>query len=351
MKRTYVAICLDQSSSMGHVEREAEKAYQSLRDTIAANAAEPNQETLLTLVTFDDVARVAFAPQDPRFRDNYHYRANGWTALFDGVGLAIETLQRLPGDADTSYLVLTITDGEENRSLRHNANAIRNMMQAGQAAGNWTFAFQLPRGYRNAFVNRFGVPMENCSEWENTRQGTEEMRQHTNSATQSYFTARAGGQSATNQFFAPVTTDLSKVNASQVRGNLDDLSNRFKSITLEAERVVKDVVEEKTHAPYIIGSAYYQLMKPEKIQYNKEVLIVEKGKKAVWGGPEARKLIGLPVNQGAKVTPGNHSNYDIYVQSRSVNRKLPRGTKVLVDVTQSKHLQPTWGTVNGPSQT
>jgi hypothetical protein len=41
-------------------------------------------------------------------------------------------------------------------------------------------------------------------------------------------------------------------------------------------------------------------------------------------------MIGLPANADAKVEPGNHANYDIFVQSTSVNRKLPRGTKLIV---------------------
>jgi hypothetical protein len=57
---------------------------------------------------------------------------------------------------------------------------------------------------------------------------------------------------------------------------------------------------------------------------------MEKGSKAIYGGNAARSLIGLPYGAEAKVEPGNHANYDIFVQSTSTNRKLVRGTKLLV---------------------
>jgi hypothetical protein len=58
---------------------------------------------------------------------------------------------------------------------------------------------------------------------------------------------------------------------------------------------------------------------------------MEKKKGSIWGGYKARELIGLPTDGSlAIVEPGNHANYDIYVQSTSVNRLLVRGTNFLL---------------------
>ena len=156
-----------------------------------------------------------------------------------------------------------------------------------------------------------------------------------------YYQAKASGAHAVKSFFK-MTTDLSKVEAQDVYKTLADISNNFRILKVVQEKSVKEFVEEKTGKPYIIGSAFYQLMKPEVVQTTKQVLIMEKGKKTVWGGSEARKLIGLPNDKNAKVNPGNHSNFDIFVQSTSVNRKLPRGTSLLLDLTRQQDLQPTW---------
>ncbi len=94
-----------------------------------------------------------------------------------------------------------------------------------------------------------------------------------------------------------------------------------------------DLVEEKV-GPYRIGCAFYELTKREQIQAHKNVLIREKNKRTapIYGGKEARTLLGLPEHGDVKVTPGNHMNYSIFVQSTSRNRKLCRGTVCLYEV-------------------
>ena len=80
--------------------------------------------------------------------------------------------------------------------------------------------------------------------------------------------------------------------------------------------------------PYRKGAAFYELTKREEIQENKELLVMEIGKSAVYGGADAREVLGLPETR-CKVTPGNHSQWKIFVQSGSFNRRLVRGTSVL----------------------
>jgi hypothetical protein len=49
----------------------------------------------------------------------------------------------------------------------------------------------------------------------------------------------------------------------------------------------------------------------------------------IFAGADARKMIGLPTDQNARLHPGDHGEYDIFIQSESVNRKLVAGTGVL----------------------
>lgn len=55
---------------------------------------------------------------------------------------------------------------------------------------------------------------------------------------------------------------------------------------------------------------------------------MEKGKGSVYGGEDARRLLDLP-DHVTKVRPGNHANFDIFIQSTSINRKLKNGTRVI----------------------
>ena len=341
-KLVYAAIVLDNSGSMSHISEAAKKAFNDLIYSFKANSTAV--DTMLTTVIFGSHARVTQGPAMAHLiAPITMYYPNENTALFDGVGLAIETLQSIPRRADdeVSYLVMVVTDGEENYSMKWNARSINTKMAELQQ-GPWTFAYQVPRGYASNFTRVFGVPAGNIREWEQTTVGTQEMAKSNTRSLGTYYAAAGASASAVqvDSFF--VQTDLSKLTSKQVQTKLDDLSDRFKAYEVKAEAPVKDFVEAKTKRPYVVGQAFYQLMKTEKVQPSKQVLIVEKGKQAVWGGQQARNLIGLPAGANAKVVPGNHSNYDIYVQSASVNRKLPRGTKVLIDVQQTQGIAPTW---------
>ena len=338
---TYVALVLDNSGSMQHIAKEATDTFNVMLDGLRGQ-----ERTKVAFVRFDTTAKLivpvsdvsAVTPQSPVYCD-------GWTALYDGVGLAVETLQAAARRSRRAarFLLIVVTDGEENRSLKYKLSSFTRLLADCQDTGKWTVAFNVPPGSADRVARNLGLSRENVREWEATRHGVVETQSVTRRATQTYYaTTAATGQSSMDNFYAPVTTDLSKVAVLAVKRKLDDISDRFVSFTVPKEVVIKDFVEAKTKRDYVVGQAFYQLMKTEKVQKSKSVLIQEKGKAAVWGGPAARELIGLPEKNDARVTPGNHSNYDIYVQSASVNRKLPRGTKVMIDTKLTKAVKPTW---------
>lgn len=345
MKRTYVAIVLDKSYSMKCLQRDTITAFNGMLSTLQDRAS-LGGETKLALVVFNDRALLQIKPTDPSVfpvLNNSNYDPSGNTALFDAVGLATSVLQLLPhgSDPDTSYLVVTITDGEENHSVNYDKRKFVTLIDRLQETNRWSFAFNVPRGHRATAMN-YGIPADNIREWEQTSAGTQEMRAQTQSGLDNYFVARSAGVTATKSFYEPVTTDLSAVKPKVVAAKLDNVSAHFKSFEVKTEAPVKEFVEARTRKDYVIGQAYYMLMKSEKIQPQKAVLIVEKQTGAIFGGRAARDMIGLPGDKPAKVTPGNHSNYDVFVQSTSTNRKLPRGTKVLIDTAQTQSMTPTW---------
>lgn len=79
------------------------------------------------------------------------------------------------------------------------------------------------------------------------------------------------------------------------------------------------------------GRHYYQLVKPEYIDEDKELVVHIKDKNEFrQGSRTVRMLLNLPENGRIRVYPGPHSEkFDIYVQSASVNRKLVEGQKLL----------------------
>ena len=81
---------------------------------------------------------------------------------------------------------------------------------------------------------------------------------------------------------------------------------------------------------YLKGSAFYQLTKTEsKVSHTKLIALRDRTTGAIYSGDQARNLIGLPTGGNARLHPGDHGNYDIFIQSDSINRKLVANTGVL----------------------
>lgn len=328
--KNYVAIVLDRSTSIRDygLTNQVIQTFNSLKDTLQKKSALKNQDTYVTLLTFASVVdEPAYKHANVNLIPNLSedtYRPNGNTCLFDAVAKAVEIFDQVPVDEQTSFVVMVFTDGEENKSVYMTAAALKQVIVNRENKGNWTFTFQLPHKTAS-FCRQFGVSEDNVSGWEATVAGTQEMGQTTCGGIETYMDDRATGSKQTKTFFK-VTPDLSGVN---VKKELDDLAGQYHIYMVQSESIIRNFVEGKTGKDYIPGTAYYQLVKPEKVQPSKEVLIKEKNGKKIYGGQGARDLIGLP-NGHAKITPGNHDNYDIFIQSKSVNRILPRGSGLLL---------------------
>lgn len=333
-KVSYFAIVLDESSSMESFKKQALDATNSTIETIKKRSREEGIPAVISVIGFADQARVILRPTDcfdvlPI--DSRDYRPNGMTALFDGVELAVKQFHRHANNPaiDASFVVMSQTDGEENRS-RMSANELRQLIEQLEGTDRWTFAFQMPRGKASAFVRQFRISEYNVTEWETSARGMAQSAEVQNNAVSEFFTARKSGATRSGKFYAKVVTDLSNLSKSQVKRALDDVTDQYKLIPVQKTASIREFVEERTKKPYVKGSVFYELMKPEEIQPQKAVLLIDKKTGAIYGGNGARDMIGLPDGDYANVKPGQHGDYDIYVQSTSVNRKLIPGTKILL---------------------
>lgn len=322
--KTHVAILVDTSGSMHSIRQAALKALneniRTIRETATAN-------TTVSLVTFGDRVQEQFFRADSRTLKPWEsFPCSGGTPMLDAVGKTIQKFLDMPDslDEDTSYLIEIVTDGEENASFNYSAAALRELMQKVNKTDRWTFAFQVPRGHAQRLCSQFGIPSGNVIEWDATERGAVAASYTTQRSTQQYFTARAAGARSTKVFFE---TDASKITPEQARTKLVDITNSVKVMKVQEEAPIREFFEEKTKKPYAVGGCYYQLTKDETVQHHKRVLLMEKGKNTVYG--DARDVLGMSADLDVKVRPGNHANWDIFVQSTSTNRKLVRGTKLV----------------------
>jgi hypothetical protein len=92
---------------------------------------------------------------------------------------------------------------------------------------------------------------------------------------------------------------------------------------------IRDVVQQHTGCTYSAGMAAYQLTKTETIQEYKDVYVRDRASGVVYGGADARAVLGIPEGR-FKLTPVMLGAFEVYVQSTSYNRKILSGTNVLV---------------------
>ena len=340
-----IAFVIDRSGSMGGLTSAAVAALRTNVAEARAQAAKTGQETLVTIVAFDDV--INFLRTDVPIEQlvlpgEHEFRPRNNTALLDATGDAIATLRKLSNfDAvnadpnrivDQSFLVISITDGHENASYRYSTSGLAALIKQLQQTDRWTMTFLVPPGARQDTSNKLKVPLGNVAEWEGTVQGIQQYAVQNSAGISNYYASRRvgvnslRGTTALNSFYS----DLSGVSSKQVKTTLDDITSQVKAWEVKKEEKIREFVEGKLGQPMLKGAAFYALTKTEKkVQPNKQIVIAEKNKDKYYGGDEARGLLGLPVGQTVKVVPGNHAGFDIYVQSTSTNRALVRGTKVV----------------------
>lgn len=322
----HVSLIVDKSSSMDRqpVVRVFDEQLQRLK----VRSEELNQETRISIYLFADRAEcLAFDMDVMRFKslDGY-WKPNGWTALIDAVLLSIKDHETLPTSyGDHAFLQYVITDGQENRSL-NSAQTLRTRLE--KLSSNWTSAALVPNREGVIAAQRLGFYPDSIAQWDTaSRVGLENVGKQFSSVMDNYMTMRSTGVRGTKGLF---TLDSSGLNAKAVKQTLQEVDpDSYQILPVRKESPIKEYVESWLKSPYRMGSAYYQPTKPVEIQHYKKVLLQDTRNGRVYEGNHLRQLLGLP-DQTAKVNPGDHNDWRIFVQSTSVNRKLYPGTFLLI---------------------
>jgi len=143
--KTAIGVVVDESGSMDIRAEETRVTFNKYFDDIE----ESDPEALVTVATFSSYnpmgsnKRVRYlcknkSVKDMPYLDEENYRPMGGTPLLDSVGEVVSTLSR--EDADR-YLVVILTDGQENDSREYTYSGIQSLIQTKQATDKWTFVF------------------------------------------------------------------------------------------------------------------------------------------------------------------------------------------------------------------
>lgn len=330
--KNYIGFVNDHSGSMSMHRNAAIRDYNT---NIAAVKDAASREMLDTVVSVvgvgyprgEDTTRQVVISNPHVLKPVSQWAVDGGTPLYDGIADMINLFKSLPDykKEDVSFLVMVTTDGDERHSHTYNKASLARLIEEVSRDGRWTFVLRVPKNAEMHKIEGLGIPTDNIQFWDTTsREGLTQSTVQTTQAMDGYFAARSTGVRASSSFYS----DASKVDISA----LTDISKETSLYVVPATDMgieIRDFIL-KHRMEYLKGSAFYQLTKTEaKVSHTKLIAIRARNTGKVFSGPEARKMIGLPTDRNARLHPGDHKDYDIFIQSESVNRKLVAGTGVL----------------------
>ena len=270
---------LDASGSMSSFEQDVVKAMDEQVANLVQMSKQLDQETRISVYTFDyanNIKNVVFDMDVMRYSTIAgQYKPDGYTALLDAIGKAYDdskTISQLY--TEHAFVIMVITDGAENASKRFNrlyplgfVNMIKN------SADNVTFSAMVPNdGCLKAMVS-YGFDQGNVAIWEVSEKGIEEQTKVIAQSLGGYMTQRSttGLKKSSNLFQVNADkltqTDVRK--AAQVLP-ITDFTKLYVDASVAPKTWISDYVESKLGS-YKLGKAYYQLVKPEKIQPQKNI--------------------------------------------------------------------------------
>lgn len=328
----HVVFVLDASWSMDPVVPALIKSVDAEVAHLAKRSQEMDQETRITIYVFSDRDKIRCLVYD---KDVLRlpsiaklYKTEGRTALVDATLLAIDDLAMTPEKyGDHAFLMYVFTDGQENESRNHYRNLVSKISEL---PDHWSLGVLVPDRRGEDMAARFGFPQNNIATWDaGTDHGVNEgFSSVVRQATENFMEGRSRGIRGSRNIFS---TGADAVNASSIQqAALKPLAHgSYQLVPVHRDSPIREFVENDCGMHYVTGMAFYQLTKREEIQANKKLAVVRKSTSQVFTGPQVRDLVGLP-SMNVKVRPDFNPEYEIYVQSTSVNRKLLVGTKLLL---------------------
>ena len=205
--KTRIAILLDSSGSMASISREAVDMFNEQVRAIRKGAAEV--DTRVSLVTFASEANAPlFFNTDVanlKELDYNQYSPNGGTAMYDAIGNTIEALTALPeaNEENTSFLMVIISDGQENSSKKYSASAIAERVKSLQDGKRWTFSYLGANQDLTKVSQQLGFHQGNMMSFNANSAGVGVASVANSGSTANYMASRSLGVQGLTNFYDP----------------------------------------------------------------------------------------------------------------------------------------------------
>jgi len=315
----------DRSGSMNGVTRRLTEDVQGKIEQLKKSDAATGQKSLVTIWDFDNHNRIRCAALNEDVKNlNYSHPLNfdGGTALNDAVYTAIDAAKKyLPLSSDESFLVLIFTDGGECSSIARLWKDVRDLIST--LGENWTITLIGPAENMKWGAD-VGIPRDNMLPWDGSATTFAQTVTTQSVGLGNYVSARSKGTRSVANFY---TVDPNKIQDHEVKGLIQLGKNDFALVETQGAppaRVELAPMVKAAGFAFKTGVNYYELLKPEKIQEDKDLLVMDENGN-VYGkgnsGEEIRRALGLPTTGTITVRPMK-GKYKIFVQSNSNNRKM-----------------------------
>lgn len=216
---THTVLILDQSGSMECTRSAAVQGYNEQVQQAKLNSKD--QDIFCSLVTFNGEVfehvwnEHAEKLNEARVED---FVTEGSTAMRDAIGYTINKLLATTDHADenVSYLVVIISDGEENASKHFRAlndfdrvsgrkDELKELIQEVQRTKRWTFTYMgCDERYVRQVSEDTSIPIANCGVWSNATEKHARHAQHQNkSAMGAFYCARSAGATGSANVYSP----------------------------------------------------------------------------------------------------------------------------------------------------
>lgn len=208
-----VAFILDMSGSMGSIRdaaREGTSTYLSDLQKEERSLVRKHGKgtyTRLSVTAFDTafenwIINMPIASVDvPALIQRYQPR--GWTALYDAIANTITRLESSKEGEDERFLVVVMTDGQENSSVEYGGENGRrrlfDLVKAYEAKGNWTFVYLGANVDAYAEAASIGIPTGNTAYYSSTPMSAAAIMGSTSGVTSSL---RGGQKMSSNTAFS-----------------------------------------------------------------------------------------------------------------------------------------------------
>jgi len=205
----HVVFVLDHSGSMDTISEVARSSFNEQLQTIKKESHD--QDTFVSLIEFSDSAELVFTEVPVNeVRELEGYYTNNMTALYDAIGLAVDTFRGIPElteEENHSALVVIVTDGFENYSKdfqgEHGRKSLKSLIEELEGTGKWTFTFLgAGQDVMETAVQGMSIGAGNSMQFKATQDGYNFANTKVMQGLETYYSCRREGAQAVSNFYS-----------------------------------------------------------------------------------------------------------------------------------------------------